>query len=309
MKVFLFKYVLLIFLGSQVFNVKSQTLPEQAYHSKYRIQLGAFVKSNKAIAFREAKKAHENLGINTYVVFHNKLYKIHLGDFFTKKNASAALPAVKKKYRDAWVTLANNKNIIKSYILTEKSVSKKKIQPKQEFQDGKLPNNWKHSYYAIAKSAKTTNYLSAVEKEVYYYLNLARMNPTLFAKTFLMDRVGALRTSYQKSLYKDLLDTKPLPVLKPDKSLWKSAKCHAEQSGKTGYVGHTRHGGCTSTYSGECCSYGINSGLGMVLQLLIDEGIESLGHRKICLRDYTTLGVAIRKHKGYGTNAVLDFGY
>ena len=61
-------------------------------------------------------------------------------------------------------------------------------------------------------------------------------------------------------------------------------------------------------YGGECCQYGTDNALGVVMQLLIDEGIESLGHRKILMGDYTLIGVAMRPHIAYRVNTVLDLG-
>jgi hypothetical protein len=47
--------------------------------------------------------------------------------------------------------------------------------------------------------------------------------------------------------------------------------------------------------------------LEIVLQLLIDEDVPSLGHRRILLEKYQTIGVSIQPHSHYGFNAVLDF--
>jgi uncharacterized protein YkwD len=44
------------------------------------------------------------------------------------------------------------------------------------------------------------------------------------------------------------------------------------------------------------------------MQLLIDDGIESLGHRKNILEPkYQWIGIAIEPHKTYRTNCVMDF--
>jgi hypothetical protein len=77
-------------------------------------------------------------------------------------------------------------------------------------------------------------------------------------------------------------------------------------------VGHerkTQDSKLKKHYYGECCDYGHNDALEIVLSLLIDEGIPSLGHRDVCLSNYVKLGVAIQPHKRYGTNTVLDFYY
>lgn len=63
----------------------------------------------------------------------------------------------------------------------------------------------------------------------------------------------------------------------------------------------------------ECCDYGgCYGGLEIIMSLLIDAGENNaaLGHRRICLdSSYHYLGVAIRNHKEYGKNAVLDFSW
>ena len=53
--------------------------------------------------------------------------------------------------------------------------------------------------------------------------------------------------------------------------------------------------------------YGEDDGLGVVCQLLIDNGVESLGHRNICLGKYANVGISMQAHKKYSVNTVLDF--
>lgn len=173
----------------------------------------------------------------------------------------------------------------------------------------KMPDNWHDSYYNKANTAKDADYLTPQEKEVYYYLNLARLNPGLYAETLLKEYAGVIDNDYEKSLYDKLKEMKPLKVIKPSKKHWESAKCHAIATGKKGIIGHKRIGDCDKYYSGECCSYGLARAKDIVADLLIDEGVPSLGHRKILLGRYQVMGVAIRPHKKYGTNAVIDLGY
>jgi uncharacterized protein YkwD len=46
-----------------------------------------------------------------------------------------------------------------------------------------------------------------------------------------------------------------------------------------------------------------------VLQLLIDEGIEDLGHRNNILNPrFNSIGVSIKPHKSYDYNCVMSFG-
>jgi hypothetical protein len=164
---------------------------------------------------------------------------------------------------------------------------------------------WNVSAYRGANSAGDEDYLTDEEKRVYYYLNLVRMNPKLFADTYL----GYLKTStdyYESSLYEELRRIKPRPVLKPNRRLFESARCHATESGERGFVGHERFT-CEEYFMGECIHYGQQDALETVTSLLIDQSVVSLGHRKICLGYFTEMGVSIRPHKGYGKNSVLDF--
>ena len=164
---------------------------------------------------------------------------------------------------------------------------------------------WNVPEYDGANTAKNEDYITVEEKQVYYYLNLVRMNPKLFTDTYLKHLKNS-KNYYESSLYKELRRLKPLPILKPNRKLFESAQCHAIESGERGYVGHNRFK-CKEYFMGECCSYGESDALEIVTSLLIDQDVKSLGHRNICLGMYTELGVAIRPHKGYGENAVLDF--
>ena len=164
---------------------------------------------------------------------------------------------------------------------------------------------WNDSKYSVANSAQNEDYLTIKEKEVYYYLNLVRMNPKLFTETYL-NNVKNTKDSYESSLYKELKHMNPLGILKPNRKLFESARCHAIESGERGYTGYNRKK-CKPYFMGECCYYGVSSALEIVTSLLIDKGVSSLGHRKICLGNYTELGISIEPHKTFGENTVLDF--
>lgn len=152
------------------------------------------------------------------------------------------------------------------------------------------------------------NYMSKQEKEVIWYLNIARMYPQWYLYFFLKHP----RSENEKSLYQNLKNRKGASKkLVPNKTLFEIAKCHAVTSGLAGYEGHERQSpNCKKGYNGECCQYGHQDAKDIVLDLLVDEGVPSLGHRTICLdSNYTKIGVSIQPHKGYGVNAVLDFKF
>ncbi len=161
----------------------------------------------------------------------------------------------------------------------------------------------------IAKCVFATD----IEKDVYNYLNFARTRPKEFCEKFVIPNWDK-NNSYENSLVEKMMSLKPMGTLLPDRKLYASADCHAIVSGELGFVGHTRSVNrktkkkCDSYFMGECISYGCGSGLSIVLQLLIDDGVPSLGHRYICLSEgFIEVGISIRKHAKYGVNCVLDF--
>lgn len=171
---------------------------------------------------------------------------------------------------------------------------------------------------AAANTAANESYLSPIEKEVFYYLNLARMNPKVFARTYIKDYLGA--PGYTKgyafderkiSLMRRLTTMQPLPIIKPSRKLFDLAECFAIAQGKKGEIGHDRSAtNCNVGYHAECCSYGnYTSGLYYVLELLVDSGEHNaaLGHRNILLGDFLFMGVAQRDHARYRKGVVLDF--
>lgn len=155
---------------------------------------------------------------------------------------------------------------------------------------------------------ESCDYLSPKEKEIIQYINIARMYPKWFVYFFKINPNG---DSYESSLYNTLMHMQPISQkLIPSKDLWLSAKCHAETSGKVGYVGHTRQSNqCRALFAGECCNYGNDDPGDVVLELLVDRGVESLGHRRACLMvEFKKIGVSTMPHTIYSETQVLDFG-
>lgn len=160
------------------------------------------------------------------------------------------------------------------------------------------------------------SFATRLEKDVYHYLNYARTRPYEFCEKFVIPQWDK-SNKFENSLVATLQSMEPVDPVLPDYNGYQSAYCHARTSGLTGYVGHSRQKDpktgkvCEKQFWGECCSYGSygsDAGLAVILQLLIDEGVESLGHRKICLSSgYSLVGISLQYHKKYGYNCVLDF--
>lgn len=168
----------------------------------------------------------------------------------------------------------------------------------------------------MAHTATEAQYLTKTEQDIIHIINIMRLDPRGFIERVVrpypdwVNEPKLKNSSYYKSLMQDLAAAGPMRPLKPDEPLFKSARCHAIQSGQTGYLGHERSEPCDCKliYGGECCEYGSDKALVVVMQLLIDEGIADVGHRKILMGDYTLIGVAMRPHRTFGVNTVLDLG-
>lgn len=166
-----------------------------------------------------------------------------------------------------------------------------------------------------ANTAKSIAILSIEEKNVIRLINLARMYPKQFAKNYVAKYdeketgydYGADYAKDKASLITTLNKTKAMKPLVFDNEMYELAKCWCLESGKSGAVGHTRKT-CKSGYNGECCSYGFDGALDIVMQLMIDNGVPGYGHRKIILTPYySKIGIKNGSHKTYSFCSVIDF--
>ncbi len=164
-----------------------------------------------------------------------------------------------------------------------------------------------------ANTVNSIEYFTEEEKNMVIWLNLARINPAKFYEVVVFYsnvKYGSKykSNSYVKSLMSHLKKMKPIGVLQPDKTMYELALCWAKEAGVKGLIGHKRKK-CKYGFSAECCSYNAkDEGFYHIYQLLVDEGVKNLGHRKIMLdAKYTLVGVSIQPHKKYGKNSVMDF--
>jgi len=177
---------------------------------------------------------------------------------------------------------------------------------------------WDESVLNRANTAVHAEFLNEDEKKVIFITNLARADGPLFAETFLKQYMilkDMKGNKYTRSLFRELQEVKDLPMLLPEKELYNVARDHATRSGMKGFEGHkgfkNRYGPVMTKYMevGENIYYGKYTAEEIVLQLLIDEGIEDLGHRKNILNPrFNSIGVSIKPHKSYSYNCVMSFG-
>jgi len=174
---------------------------------------------------------------------------------------------------------------------------------------------WDQDKFVVCNTAAEVSFMTDAEKDIIYILNLVRQYPLLFCETVLLQypemsgNTALNKNAYFKSLVAELKKLPPQAMLNPDKLCYESANCHAASAGKAGYTGHNRlTKACLQSryFNGECCDYGDEDPLDIVVGLLIDKDIKTLSHRKILLGNYTKAGVSIHPHRRYRINAVID---
>lgn len=173
---------------------------------------------------------------------------------------------------------------------------------------------WTNDELSAANTAANCTFMDSTERSIVKYCNLARLYPQKFSRLEVQNYNGAAENPEQykgsenkQSLIRDLKASKAKGALLPDSALERMADCFQLELAASGKTGHDRKN-CTEDYLAENCSFGKSTAKDIVMQLLIDEGIASLGHRKNILNEkYTKLGVAFGDHKKYRKCAVMDF--
>lgn len=187
----------------------------------------------------------------------------------------------------------------------------------------------------LNKGVADASFASRLELDVVLELNLARTRPGEYA---------AILREYRKSIRGNYLERpgkitivlnegakavdeaiaflerqKPLPPLSLSKGLSLAARDHARDQGKTGQTGHSgsdrssmdgrikRYGSWLKT-AGENIAYGPETAREIVIQLIVDDGVPSRGHRaNVYNAAFGVVGVAFGTHPKYGTVCVQDF--
>lgn len=185
-------------------------------------------------------------------------------------------------------------------------------------------------------TAANVSYLSSIEKEIIYEINLFRSNPADYASKY----IAPLSKLYKgKLLYypndnpllskegvralnecvRELKKASPLPIIYPSSGLSKAAADHVRDQSKTGKTGHygsdhsdskkriERYGDWKVRIA-ENIAYGGISARQIIIYLLVDDGEYARGHRKNFLRpEFNTVGVSVGHHPVYNTISVMDF--
>jgi uncharacterized protein YkwD len=183
------------------------------------------------------------------------------------------------------------------------------------FSVSSFSQGWTKSQLDKANTAKNISYLTKTEKEAIMYINLCRLFPKEFSNLEVsqyqideeyQDSVLVEFEEFKNSLLNDLLTRKACKPLKFNRTLYLDAKCYSTEISKVNRSGHDRVF-CKKTNYAECISFRQKTGKDIALQLLIDAGIKSLGHREICLdKSYTKIGISSNKHFEFEFCAVAE---
>jgi uncharacterized protein YkwD len=184
-------------------------------------------------------------------------------------------------------------------------------------------------------TARSVSYLSDNEKDVILEINKARSNPARYAEEYvkpLLTRFSGndvslpgemtIRTNEGPRAVQECITAMraqaPRSILSTSKALSLAARDHVKDTGPKGIVGHQGSDGSMpddrahrydrSLYVGENIDYGFQTARTIVVQLLVDDGVASRGHREnILRREYGLIGVAIGDHTVWRYQCVIDF--
>jgi hypothetical protein len=194
------------------------------------------------------------------------------------------------------------------------------------------------TFAASCDQIDKADYMTQTEREVVREINLLRSDPPGYAH----ERIEPLRIDYHGKLLfhpernpipietsegvaaldeciRVLENTKPLPLLTPSEGLALSSRDLAQDQGSTKNTGHTGNDGSTmssrierygewDTAISENISYGFNKAQYIIAALLIDDGVQSRGHRVTLLNNLLNfVGVSVGPHRRYQSMCVMDF--
>lgn len=164
--------------------------------------------------------------------------------------------------------------------------------------------------------------LSDGQREWFYWTNYSRKNPRRFWDSVVAPILAVYpkyRNAYTTSLQKELYNSRPLPMVKPNSNLAKTANelaadlaKHKSSPSHTSSTGATFQDRMNSISIRKCAGENISFGPGhtilMLMLLYVDEGVSDLGHRHTLLdSSFTEMGIGIGVYPDDKYTVVQDF--
>lgn len=162
------------------------------------------------------------------------------------------------------------------------------------------------------------------DRAILDYINEMRSDPKAFyekyVEAYIREKSARFTARYTRSLKKDMFRSPALPLFKPETVLRKTAGLQLDylaqykgrmlthEQGNIGFAERMNRAGL------HCLAENLYAAdhpkaLDVVLDLLIDEGVPSLGHRKNLMSPvYTHIGIVSETPPGGRMIVVMDFG-
>ncbi|NLA23913.1 MAG: CAP domain-containing protein [Bacteroidales bacterium] len=174
--------------------------------------------------------------------------------------------------------------------------------------------DWNLKTLTAANTCADVGYMTEEEKKVVFLINLLRADSRLFATTFMLEFLESQRYKPSEELNmltKQLKKNRKLPMLHPDKDLYRVSEDFANKNGRSGKVGNkgykARYAKIKKQYSYilENYHYGHSEAIYIVMQMLLDENDAQKQNRKNLLnKKINSIGISIRPHSKYNFNTV-----
>ena len=170
---------------------------------------------------------------------------------------------------------------------------------------------------ALTLAAPLLSRAADLPTQVLAEMNLARTSPQTYAQI-----VAARLVNYQgqeghrvvDEAVRFLTKAKPLPPLAFSSGLSNAALLHVLEQGPRGQSGHGNpwermaRFGKWSGSAGENIHYGESEARGIVISLIVDDGVRGRKHRaNIFSRDFRVTGIACGAHAKYRAMCVMEF--